>query len=221
MNVGIKIGMETAREATVRGRLAVAFSLVCMIPIITGVVDVTIVSKYQFFNESDDTWLYCYYTGSLINQYGYQFGVEVDTGSGTRFTPQIINGVVTGDNSVRIRDSVGDFRVGAFSCQVRGRSQTEKVITFKMKSQADVWPVAFTVTASLGDPVTLQMIHKFNRTGTLEWRRDGVGGTVLTGQNSTSLTIASARSSDEGIYECYYQGDTERKQGIMKLIVRA
>ncbi|XP_078679361.1 uncharacterized protein LOC144915013 [Branchiostoma floridae x Branchiostoma belcheri] len=88
MNLGIKMGMETAREATVRGRLAVAFGLVCMIPIITGVVDVTIVSKYQFFNESDDTWLYCYYTGSLINQYGYQFGVEVDTGSGTRFTPQ-------------------------------------------------------------------------------------------------------------------------------------
>ncbi|XP_078679354.1 uncharacterized protein LOC144915007 [Branchiostoma floridae x Branchiostoma belcheri] len=89
-----------------------------------------------------------------------------------------------------------------------------------MKSQADVWPVAFTVTASLGDPVTLQMVQKSNRTGPLEWRRGGVGGTVLTGQNSTNLTIASARSSDEGIYECYYQGDTERKQGIMRLIVR-
>ncbi|KAI8487974.1 hypothetical protein Bbelb_344220 [Branchiostoma belcheri] len=156
-----------------------------------GVVDVTIVSKYQFFNESDDTWLYCYYTGSLINQYGYQFGVEVDTGSGTRFTPQISPGVVTGGKSVRILNSV-----------------------------ADVWPVAFTVTASLGDPVTLQMVQKSNRTGPLEWRRDGVGGTVLTGQNSTNLTIASVRSSDEGIYECYYQGDTERKQGIMRLIVR-
>ncbi|XP_078656667.1 uncharacterized protein LOC144902899 [Branchiostoma floridae x Branchiostoma belcheri] len=89
-----------------------------------------------------------------------------------------------------------------------------------MKSQADVWPVAFTVTASLGDPVTLQMVQKSSKNGTLEWRRGGVGGTVLTGQNGLSLTIASVQSSDEGIYECYYQVDTDRKQGIMRLIVR-
>ncbi|CAH1242711.1 FCN1 [Branchiostoma lanceolatum] len=89
-----------------------------------------------------------------------------------------------------------------------------------MKSQADVRPVTFTVTANTGDPVTLQMVQKSSRTGTLEWRKGGVGGTVLTGQNGLNLTIASVQSSDEGIYECYYQGDTERKQGIMRLIVR-
>ncbi|KAI8519485.1 hypothetical protein Bbelb_027420 [Branchiostoma belcheri] len=86
--------------------------------------------------------------------------------------------------------------------------------------KSDVWPAAFTVTASLGDPVTLQMVQKSNRTGTLEWRKGGVGGAVLTGQNGLSLTIPSVQSSDEGVYECYYQGDTERKQGIMRLIVR-
>ncbi|XP_066297939.1 angiopoietin-1 receptor-like [Branchiostoma lanceolatum] len=64
------------------------------------------------------------------------------------------------------------------------------------------------------------MVQKSSRTGTLEWRKGGVGGTVLTGQNGLNLTIASVQSSDEGIYECYYQGDTERKQGIMRLIVR-
>ncbi|XP_019639633.1 PREDICTED: tyrosine-protein kinase receptor Tie-2-like [Branchiostoma belcheri] len=89
-----------------------------------------------------------------------------------------------------------------------------------MKSQADVWPVAFTVTASLGDPVTLQMVQRSSRTGTIVWRKGGAGGTVLIGQNGLNLTIASVQSSDEGIYECYYQEDTERKQGIMRLIVR-
>ncbi|XP_078694339.1 uncharacterized protein LOC144923572 isoform X2 [Branchiostoma floridae x Branchiostoma belcheri] len=212
--------METVWKAQVRRWLGFLFVLVCLAQSVTGVVDVTVVSRYQFFDESDDTWLYCYYTGSLINQYGYQFGVDIDTGSGTGFSSQRGSGSVTGGKSVVILDTAGNFRVGAFSCLVSDGSQTEKAITFKMKSQADVWPVAFTVTASLGDPVTLQMVQKSGRTGTLEWRKGGVGGTVLTGQNGLSLTIASVQSSDEGIYECYYQGDTERKQGIMRLIVR-
>ncbi|XP_019639640.1 PREDICTED: tyrosine-protein kinase receptor Tie-2-like [Branchiostoma belcheri] len=211
--------MGTARETRVRWLCAVLV-LVCLTPSITGVVDVTIVSKYQFFAESADTWLYCYYTGSLVNQNGYRFGVEVDTGSGTAFTPQRASGAFIRGTSSRILDTAGDFRVGAFSCQIRDGNQTGKAITFKMKSQADVWPVAFTVTASLGDPVTLQMVQKSNRTGTLEWRKGGVGGTVLTGQNGLNLTITSVQSSDEGIYECYYQEDTDRKQGIMRLIVR-
>ncbi|XP_035699639.1 uncharacterized protein LOC118432217 [Branchiostoma floridae] len=192
-------------------------------PFFSGVVDVTIVSKYQFFDEPADTWLYCYYTGSLINhQNGYQFGVEVNTGSGTVFTSRRGTGEISGRYNVRIYGDAGDFRVGAFSCRVRtpDNSQTEKAITFKMKSQADVWPVTFTVTANTGDPVTLQMVQKSNRTGTLVWRKGGVGGTVLTGQNGLNFTMASVRASDEGIYECYYQGDTDRKQGIMRLIVR-
>ncbi|KAI8522049.1 hypothetical protein Bbelb_018030 [Branchiostoma belcheri] len=215
--------MKTAREVPVCGKrwMTAVFLLLCLTPTITGVVDVTIVSKYQFFDESDDTWLYCYYTGSAFNQKGYPFGVEVDTGSGTAFTRQRGSGWMSGEwRSTRILVNAGDSRVGAFSCLVSDGSQTEKAITFKMKSRADVWPVAFTVTASLGDPVTLQMVRRSNRTGTLVWRKDGVGGTVLNGQNGLSLTIASVRSSDEGIYECYYQGDIERKQGIMRLIVR-
>ncbi|XP_066298937.1 multiple epidermal growth factor-like domains protein 6 [Branchiostoma lanceolatum] len=203
-----------------RRALGVLGLILCMATVVTGVVDVTIVSKNQFFDESADTWLYCYHTGSLINQNRYPFGVEVNTGSGTGFTGQRHSGNVNGGKSVKILGNAGDFRVGAFSCQVSDGSQTEKAITFKMKSQADVWPASFTVTANTGDPVTLQMVQKSSRTGTLEWRKGGVGGTVLTGQNGLSLTIASVQSSDEGIYECYYQGDTERKQGIIRLIVR-
>ncbi|XP_078656464.1 uncharacterized protein LOC144902765 [Branchiostoma floridae x Branchiostoma belcheri] len=209
-----------AGERQRRRALGVLGLVVCMSTVVAGVVDVTIVSKYQFFDGSGDTWLYCYHAGSINNQRGYPFGVEVNTGSGTGFTTERGSGGVTGAKSVRILDTAGDERVGAFSCLVSDGSQTEKAITFKMKSQADVWPVAFTVTASLGDPVTLQMVQKSSRNGTLEWRKGGVGGTVLPGQNGLSLTIASVQSSDEGIYECYYQGDIDTKQGIMRLIVR-
>eukprot|EP00058_Branchiostoma_floridae_P017150 XP_002602638.1 hypothetical protein BRAFLDRAFT_81918 [Branchiostoma floridae] len=271
---GAKMGIKSVRkpEPSLEGRwLWTVFLLVGLAQTVTGVVDVTIVSKYQFFDEPADTWLYCYYTGSLINhQNGYQFGVEVNTGSGTVFTSRRGTGEISGRYNVRIYGDAGDFRVGAFSCRVRtpDNSQTEKAITFKMKSQgeyttccrlyvhkramihvfiycwnalmsqqpsdrerrinihtyillpADVWPVTFTVTANTGDPVTLQMVQKSNRTGTLVWRKGGVGGTVLTGQNGLNFTMASVRASDEGIYECYYQGDTDRKQGIMRLIVR-
>ncbi|KAI8487973.1 hypothetical protein Bbelb_344210 [Branchiostoma belcheri] len=51
MNLGIKIGMETAREAKVRGRLAVAFSLVCMIPIITDPLPANKTGRRYYSND--------------------------------------------------------------------------------------------------------------------------------------------------------------------------
>ncbi|CAH1243138.1 TIE1 [Branchiostoma lanceolatum] len=196
--------------------------LTCVTRLSTGVLDVTITSNGPFFGPSEQTSLYCY-TGTLVQQNNYQFGVEVDTGSGTMFTPQRGTAAVTGGYRVHILAAAGDSRVGAFSCQVRTTdgTQPEKAITFKMKREADVWPAAFTVTVNIGDPVTLQMVQKSDRTGTLEWRKGGVGGTVLTGQNGLNYTIASVQSSDEGFYECYHQNDTETKQGIMRLIARA
>ncbi|CAH1243136.1 TIE1 [Branchiostoma lanceolatum] len=186
-----------------------------------GVVDITLTNDAPFFGSSEDTWLFCYYTGTInVNQQnGFDFGMEIDTGSGTtQFTPQRSSGPTAGGRFVKILAAAGDFRVGAFSCEVTEGTQTEKTITFKMKTGADVWPAAFTVTANTGEEVTLQMEQKTGRTGTLEWRKDG---SVVSGQTGLSLTIASVQSSDEGIYEGYYQGAyTEGKQGIMRLIVR-
>eukprot|EP00058_Branchiostoma_floridae_P025578 XP_002611068.1 hypothetical protein BRAFLDRAFT_70421 [Branchiostoma floridae] len=206
--------------------LAFGVALTCVARFSTGVVDVTITSNGPVFNSSGDTRLYCYYTGTLIKQNNYEFGVEVDTGSGIGFTPQRSSGPVTGGYRVTFVTAAGDARVGVFSCQVQTTdgTQTEKAITFKMKREADVWPVAFTVTANSGDYVPLQMVQKSSRTGTLEWRKGGTtgsGGSVVTGQNCLTLTIDNAQTADEGFYECYYSGDSDRKQGIMRLIVRA
>ncbi|XP_078575880.1 uncharacterized protein LOC144861750 [Branchiostoma floridae x Branchiostoma japonicum] len=200
--------------------------LTCVARLSSGVVDVTITSNDPFFAPSDETRLRCLYTGTLIKQNNYQFGVEVDTGSGTVFTPQRGSGPVTGGYRVTFLTTAGDSRVGAFSCQVQTTdgTQTDKAITFKMKREADVWPIAFTVTANSGDYVPLQMVQKSSRTGTLQWRKGGTtgsGGSVVTGQNGLTLTIDNAQTADEGFYECYYSGDSDRKQGIMRLIVRA
>ncbi|XP_078575879.1 uncharacterized protein LOC144861749 isoform X2 [Branchiostoma floridae x Branchiostoma japonicum] len=207
--------------------LAFGVALTCVARFSTGVVDVTITSNCPVFDPSGDTRLYCYYTGTLLKQNNYEFGVEVDTGSGTVFTPQRGSGPVTGGYRVTFLTAASDSRVGVFSCQVQTTdgTQTEKAITFKMKREADVWPVAFTVTANIGDYVPLQMVQKSSRTGTLEWRKGGTtgsGGSVVTdGQNDLTHTIANVQTTDEGFYECHYSGDSDRKQGIMRLIVRA
>ncbi|XP_078575877.1 uncharacterized protein LOC144861748 [Branchiostoma floridae x Branchiostoma japonicum] len=197
------------------------FVLTCVARFSAGVVDITLTNDVPFFGLSDDTWLYCYYTGTLnVNpQNSFDFGMEIDTGSGTtEFTAERNSGPTAGGRFVKILAAAGDFRVGAFSCEVTEGSQTEKAITFKIKTEADIWPEAFTVTANTGEEVTLQMVQKSSRTGTLEWKKDG---TVVAGQTGLSYTIASVQSSDEGIYECYYQGTySDRKQGIMRLIVR-
>ncbi|XP_019614346.1 PREDICTED: angiopoietin-1 receptor-like [Branchiostoma belcheri] len=90
-----------------------------------------------------------------------------------------------------------------------------------MREDADVRPRLFSRTVNVGDAVTLEMVRNpaSNRTGALEWRKDGV---VLQGQTALTLSINNVQSSDEGIYECYYDGAySDRKQGIMRLIVRA
>ncbi|CAH1243538.1 FGFR3 [Branchiostoma lanceolatum] len=152
-----------------------------------GVADVTITSKFPYYRDYYDTHLYCYYTGTLRDQRdGYKAQLELDTGSGLRFT--------------------------SAKHTYRGRSgQTP---------WADVKPRLFSRTVNVGDPVTLEMVRNpdSTRTGDLEWRKDGV---VLQGETSLTLSINSVQSSDEGIYECYYEGAySGRKQGIMRLIVR-
>ncbi|XP_035698254.1 receptor-type tyrosine-protein phosphatase delta-like isoform X2 [Branchiostoma floridae] len=90
-----------------------------------------------------------------------------------------------------------------------------------MREDADVKPKLFSRTVNVGDPVTLEMVRNADstRTGDLEWRKDGA---VLQGETSLTLNIGSVQESHEGIYECYYRGTySDRKQGIMRLIVRA
>ncbi|XP_078574491.1 receptor-type tyrosine-protein phosphatase S-like isoform X2 [Branchiostoma floridae x Branchiostoma japonicum] len=198
--------------------------LLCLSPAVTGVADVTITSKFPYYNQTEYTWLYCY-TGTIIKQRGYQFGLELNTGSGQAFT----KARNTYSKPLRVRVWPYDTRnndapvhiTNAISCIGRQNGVSDKVITFKMREDADVKPKLFSRTVNMGDPVTLEMVRNpaSTRTGDLEWRKDGA---VLQGETSLTLTIGSVQESDEGIYECFYRGAySDRKQGIMRLIVRA
>ncbi|XP_066299131.1 angiopoietin-1 receptor-like [Branchiostoma lanceolatum] len=211
--------------------------LLCLSPVVSGVPDITMTSRFPYypdtvrrnpnFQAQDFTWLYCYYAGSLLNQrHRYKFQLELNTGSGLRFTSARNTGTA-GSNPFRVkiwpynRDDDPTHLTNAYSCRGRQNGVSDKVITFKMREDADVKPRLFSRTVNVGDPVTLEMVRNpdSTRTGDLEWRKDGV---VLQGQTSLTLSISSVQSSDKGIYECYYEGAySDRKQGIMRLIVRA
>ncbi|XP_019618486.1 PREDICTED: uncharacterized protein LOC109465569 [Branchiostoma belcheri] len=212
--------------------------LLCLYPAVSGVADITMTSRFPYypdtdrrypnFQDQDFTWLYCYYTGTLLRPSdNYWFKLELDTGSGRRFAL----GRNTGGGSspphrrVRIwpydRNDNPTHLTNAYSCLGRQNGVSDKVITFKMREDADVRPRLFSRTVNVGDAVTLEMVRNpaSNRTGALEWRKDGV---VLQGQTALTLNINNVQSSDEGIYECYYDGAySDRKQGIVRLIVRA
>ena len=75
-----------------------------------------------------------------------------------------------------------------------------------------------TITASVGEPVTLKMITALNLND-ITWRKDGVPVTAWDG--STQINFASVEVSDAGIYECHEVGQQSAgKHAIMRLIVR-
>ncbi|KAI8509365.1 hypothetical protein Bbelb_132130, partial [Branchiostoma belcheri] len=202
-----------------------------------GVADITMTSRFPYypdtdrrepnFQDQDFTWLYCYYTGAVLEQNGYWFKLELNTGSGQRFTSARNTGGGSNPRHRRVRIWPYDRNdnpthlTNAYSCLGRQNGVSDKVITFKMREDADVRPRLFSRTVNVGDAVTLEMVQNpaSTRTGALEWRKNGA---VLQGQTALTLNINNVQSSDEGIYECYYGGAySDRKQGIMRLIVRA
>ncbi|XP_066294642.1 tyrosine-protein kinase receptor Tie-1-like [Branchiostoma lanceolatum] len=211
--------------------------LFCLSPVVSGVADITMTSRFPYYPETnrrdpnfqaqDFTWLYCYYTGSLLNQrHNYKFQLELNTGSGLSFT-SARDTARRGSNPFRVkiwpynRNDDPTHLTNAYSCRGQQNGVSDKVITFKMRDDADVKPRLFSRTVNVGDPVTLEMVRNpdSTRTGDLDWRRNGI---VLPGEKSLTLNINSVQSSDEGIYECYYrEAYSDRKQGIMRLIVRA
>ncbi|XP_019645294.1 PREDICTED: multiple epidermal growth factor-like domains protein 6 [Branchiostoma belcheri] len=144
---------------------------------------------------------------TLIN--GYHVGIKLDTGYGTSID-YLTDGVhyssighTDSRYGLRLFDDAGNFRVNAFSSYFH--------------------PNSFSVTVNINENATLSMFE-YNpppggHDGTTEWRKDG---SVLPGTyTDCDLAIVNVQMSDEGLYECYYTGRySDRKQGIMRLIVR-
>ncbi|XP_078657723.1 uncharacterized protein LOC144903463 isoform X1 [Branchiostoma floridae x Branchiostoma belcheri] len=164
---------------------------------------------------------------TLIN--GYHVGIKLDTGYGTSID-YLTDGVhyssighTDSRYGLRLFDDAGNFRVNAFSCKTTRHGLTREVIGLTILTRAYFHPNSFSVTVNINENATLSMFE-YNpppggHDGTTEWRKDG---SVLPGTyTDCDLVIVNVQMSDEGLYECYYTGRySDRKQGIMRLIVR-
>eukprot|EP00058_Branchiostoma_floridae_P007079 XP_002592567.1 hypothetical protein BRAFLDRAFT_68889 [Branchiostoma floridae] len=102
--------------------------------------------------------MYCYYTGDIYEQNGFQFGVEIDTGSGTTFTRQRYSDRTPGGWYVQVLAAAGDFRVGALSCEVTEGTQTKQAISFQMKKEENRTLLDFQGGAPLGKGMFLPQL---------------------------------------------------------------
>ena len=76
---------------------------------------------------------------------------------------------------------------------------------------------AYTITTSIGESVTLEVDTDFTD---LRWSHNG-GPNITNWEGRNKITIDNVRKGDEGIYECYNDGEREEaKHAIMRLIVR-
>ena len=81
---------------------------------------------------------------------------------------------------------------------------------------ADVNITHATVTASVGEPVTLEVATSLSD---ITWRKDNAPVSAWNGL--TRIDLTPVQISDEGIYECHQVGKhSEGKHAIMRLIVR-
>ena len=76
---------------------------------------------------------------------------------------------------------------------------------------------AYTKTTSIGDSVDLEVETDFTN---LRWSHNG-GPNITNWAGRNKVNIDNVRKADEGIYECYNDGEREEaKHAIMRLIVR-
>ena len=92
---------------------------------------------------------------------------------------------------------------------------------FVLDGVDEVWPDKLSVTTGIGEEAELNVsVDTSTDISKLRWRHNG--GDVITKWNGTTkVTITDIRKSDEGIYECYVDGNRDNgHHAIMRFIVR-
>ncbi|XP_071486559.1 receptor-type tyrosine-protein phosphatase F-like [Diadema antillarum] len=118
----------------------------------------------------------------------------------------------------------GAARAGAFKTAVSYKGRTEKVVMineYRDDSSSQVWAEKLSNTVGVGETISLgvHMRSGLNQ-GDLVWRHNG-DDVITAWRGRTSVTLNDVRKSDEGIYECYIDGNRETgKHAIMRLFVR-
>ncbi|XP_030851756.1 tyrosine-protein kinase receptor Tie-1-like [Strongylocentrotus purpuratus] len=158
--------------------------------------------------------------GGVITQEWEETGLPPET-QFYRVTHSAHNSLRAGIN----QSSGGDARVGAYRMSVDYKGWTERNVMlneFRGDSNSEVWPEKLSITVGIGETVTLGVLTDQSVvTSFLRWRLNG-GSEITEWDGLTSATIYDVRKSDEGIYECYIEGNRETgKHAILKLIVRS
>ncbi|XP_071477520.1 uncharacterized protein, partial [Diadema antillarum] len=122
------------------------------------------------------------------------------------------------------QQSGGDARAGAFETAVSYKGRREKVVMineYRGDSNSEVWAEKLSYTIGVGETISLEVQMKIGlNQGDLVWRHNG-DDVITAWRGLTSVTLNDVRKSDEGIYECYIDGNRETgKHAIMRLFVR-
>ncbi|XP_033117369.1 uncharacterized protein LOC117117232 isoform X1 [Anneissia japonica] len=109
-----------------------------------------------------------------------------------------------------IPKTTGVERYGEFSCrsEVNGQNTVIHGITYMNTANITVDATKRTVVIGLGETVTLTV--DATTAENLRWRHNNKFMYGDSMHNVMSLTITNARREDEGVYECYYQGERHR-----------
>ncbi|XP_033636815.1 angiopoietin-1 receptor-like [Asterias rubens] len=118
-------------------------------------------------------------------------------------------------------DLDGNDRVGVFYSEASKNQSTTRIQAIILPNDdANVHtvPVYRTLTTSIGEAVSLQMLNKTSNT-TYRWKHNG--DAIDAWNNQLTVSIPSVVQSDEGIYSCFVDGqEDQQRHGIMRLIVR-
>ncbi|GAA6089014.1 tyrosine-protein kinase receptor Tie-2 [Tachysurus ichikawai] len=113
---------------------------------------------------------------------------------------------------------------GAFYCEIKN-SDSGKVYTYKMLNEASFLPEALTVTASIGDNVTISYTRKkVAEEDTIIYKEDSAfAHSVPKGDimDSVPYLISDVKSSHAGLYTIRYMSEGPSTSAITHLIVRS
>ncbi|XP_071959439.1 uncharacterized protein [Antedon mediterranea] len=145
------------------------------------------------------------YISSLLSLTSYTSDKAEISSSETNFPN--MNVKTNSQNTMVTIEMTSEEPVGVFQIRIElnGVSTTVQWMVLKATANVKVEPSQRSVTVGLGETVTLTVIA--STANNLRWRHNNKLIYSDSSHDVKNLTIVNARREDEGVYECYYQGE--------------
>lgn len=153
------------------------------------------------------------------------FSRIVDTGQGIglpQYSQQFLQGHPVSARILYMPNEDISNNVGAYQCQIVNGGITTTVATLKLPplSRVEIDAEEPYMSVNTGDDVELNMIKYANHSLDIIWKHNDQE--IPKWKNQLQVKIKNVTHSDEGIYECYFDGRRSKGvHGILRLIVRA